>query len=135
MAFLGLFSLLVLQSLALGTTFTDETIAELSVNMYNHLRATGEDENILFSPLSVTLAMGMLELGAQGSTLKEIRHSMGYDSLRNGEEFSFLKDLSHMVTAEDSQYVMKIANSLFVQNGFHIIFFPGEFYGQRSLEG
>ncbi|XP_061272643.1 neuroserpin [Bos javanicus] len=120
MAFLGLFSLLVLQSLALGTTFTDETIAELSVNMYNHLRATGEDENILFSPLSVTLAMGMLELGAQGSTLKEIRHSMGYDSLKNGEEFSFLKDLSHMVTAEESQYVMKIANSLFVQNGFHI---------------
>ena len=37
-----------------------------------------------------------------------------------GEEFSFLKDLSHMVTAEQSQYVMKIANSLFVQNGFHI---------------
>lgn len=85
MAFLGLFSLLVLQSLALGTTFTDGTIAELSVNMYNHLRATGEDENILFSPLSVTLAVGMLELGAQGSTLKEIRHSMGYDSLKNGK--------------------------------------------------
>ncbi|XP_007446501.1 PREDICTED: neuroserpin [Lipotes vexillifer] len=120
MAFLGLVSLLVLQSLTLGTTFTDETIAELSVNMYNHLRATGEDENILFSPLSVTLAMGMMELGAQGSTLKEIRHSMGYDSLKNGEEFSFLKHLSHMVTAEESQYVMKIANALFVQNGFHI---------------
>uniref|UniRef100_A0A8D0XWD8 Serpin domain-containing protein n=2 Tax=Sus scrofa TaxID=9823 RepID=A0A8D0XWD8_PIG len=120
MAFLGFFSLLVLQSLALGTTFTDETITEFSVNMYNHLRATGEDENILFSPLSVTLAMGMLELGAQGSTLKEIRHSMGYESLKSGEEFSFLKDLSHMVTAEESQYVMKIANSLFVQNGFHV---------------
>lgn len=112
--------MLVLQSLALGTTFTDETITEFSVNMYNHLRATGEDENILFSPLSVTLAMGMLELGAQGSTLKEIRHSMGYESLKSGEEFSFLKDLSHMVTAEESQYVMKIANSLFVQNGFHV---------------
>lgn len=85
MAFLGFFSLLVLQSLALGTTFTDETITEFSVNMYNHLRATGEDENILFSPLSVTLAMGMLELGAQGSTLKEIRHSMGYESLKSGK--------------------------------------------------
>ncbi|KAB1284065.1 Neuroserpin [Camelus dromedarius] len=120
MAFLGLFSLLLLQSLALGTSFTDETIAELSVNMYNHLRAAGEDENILFSPLSVTLAMGMMELGAQGSTLKEIRRSMGYDSLKNGEEFPFLKDLSHVATAEDGHYVMKIANSLFVQNGFHI---------------
>lgn len=86
MAFRGLLlSLLVLQSLALGAASPDETITELSVNMYNHLRATGEDENILFSPLSITLAMGMMELGAQGSTLKEIRHSMGYDSLKNGK--------------------------------------------------
>ncbi|KAF6385482.1 serpin family I member 1 [Rhinolophus ferrumequinum] len=45
---------------------------------------------------------------------------MGYDRLKNGEEFSFLKDFSNMVTAEESQYVMKIANSLFVQNGFHV---------------
>lgn len=88
--------------------------------MYNHLRATGEDENILFSPLSIALAMGVMELGAQGSSLKEIRHAMGYDGLKNGEEFSFLKDFSDMVSAEESQYVMKIANSLFVQNGFHI---------------
>ncbi|XP_023573577.1 neuroserpin [Octodon degus] len=120
MAFLGLFSLLVLQSVVLGATFPDETIAEVSVNMYNHLRATGEDENILFSPLSIALAMGIMELGAQGSTLKEIRLSMGYDNVKHGEEFSFLKDFSNMATAEESQYELKIANSLFVQNGFHV---------------
>ncbi|XP_052586095.1 neuroserpin [Peromyscus californicus insignis] len=118
--FLALFSLLAMQSVSIGATFPDETITEWSVNMYHHLRATGEDENILFSPLSIALAMGVMELGAQGSTLKEIRHSMGYDGLKNGEEFSFLKDFSNMVSAEESQYVMKIANSLFVQNGFHI---------------
>ncbi|XP_012326364.2 neuroserpin [Aotus nancymaae] len=120
MAFPGLFSLLLLQSMAVGATLADEAIADLSVNMYNRLRATGEDENILFSPLSIALAMGMMELGAQGSTQKEIRHSMGYDSLKNGEEFSILKEFSNMVTAKESQYVMKIANSLFVQNGFHV---------------
>lgn len=38
----------------------------------------------------------------------------------SGEEFSFLKDFSNMVTAEKSQYVLKIASSLFVQNEFHI---------------
>ncbi|XP_036047005.1 neuroserpin [Onychomys torridus] len=118
--FLAMFSLLAMQGVLIGATFPDETIAEWSVNMYNHLRATGEDENILFSPLSIALAMGVMELGAQGSTLKEIRHSMGYDGLKNGGEFSFLKDFSNMVSAEESQYVMKIANSLFVQNGFHI---------------
>lgn len=120
MAYFGLFSLLVMQCVVIGETFPDEPMAEWSVNMYNHLRATGEDENILFSPLSIALAMGVMELGAQGSSLKEIRHAMGYDGLKNGEEFSFLKDFSDMVSAEESQYVMKIANSLFVQNGFHI---------------
>lgn len=120
MASLGLLSLLAMQSVVTGATFPEETIAEWSVNMYNHLRASGEDENILFSPLSIALAMGVMELGAQGSTLKEIRHSMGYEGLKSGEEFSFLKDFSSMVSAEKGQYVMKIANSLFVQNGFHV---------------
>lgn len=89
MAYLGLLSLLAMQSLVTGAAFPDETIAEWSVNVYNHLRTTGEDENILFSPLSIALAMGVMELGAQGSTLKEIRHSMGYESLKSG----LLKDL------------------------------------------
>ncbi|XP_031229966.1 neuroserpin isoform X1 [Mastomys coucha] len=120
MAFLGLLSLLAMQSMVTGATFPDETIAEWSVNVYNHLRATGEDENILFSPLSIALAMGVMELGAQGSTQKEIRHSMGYEGLKGGEEFSFLRDFSSMVSAKEGQYVMKIANSLFVQNGFHV---------------
>ncbi|XP_074154235.1 neuroserpin [Sminthopsis crassicaudata] len=120
MTFFGFLALLILPGTALSTNFPDETIAELSVNVYNHLRATGEDENILFSPLSIAIAMGMVELGAHGSTLKEIRHSMGYEGLKDGEEFSFLRNLSDMITTEENQYVMKMANSLFVQNGFHV---------------
>ncbi|XP_005393199.1 PREDICTED: neuroserpin isoform X1 [Chinchilla lanigera] len=120
MAFLGLFSLLVLQSVVSGASFPDGTIAEVSVSMYNHLRASAEDENILFSPLSIALAMGIMELGAQGSTLKEIRLAMGYDNLKTGEELSLLRAFSNMVPAEESQCELKIANSLFVQNGFHV---------------
>uniref|UniRef100_A0A8V0X7M3 Serpin family I member 1 n=1 Tax=Gallus gallus TaxID=9031 RepID=A0A8V0X7M3_CHICK len=120
MYFLGLLSLLVLPSKAFKTNFPDETIAELSVNVYNQLRAAREDENILFCPLSIAIAMGMIELGAHGTTLKEIRHSLGFDSLKNGEEFTFLKDLSDMATTEESHYVLNMANSLYVQNGFHV---------------
>lgn len=86
MYFLGLLSLLVLPSKAFKTNFPDETIAELSVNVYNQLRAAREDENILFCPLSIAIAMGMIELGAHGTTLKEIRHSLGFDSLKNGKD-------------------------------------------------
>ncbi|KAH0624129.1 hypothetical protein JD844_007547 [Phrynosoma platyrhinos] len=120
MFFLGFLSLLVLQTEAFSTSFPDETIADFSVNVYNQLRATGEDENIIFSPLGIAIALGMVELGAHGSTLKEIRHSMGYEGLKNGAEFTFLKDLSDMATIEDSQYMMKLANSLYVQKGYHI---------------
>ncbi|KFQ21843.1 Neuroserpin, partial [Merops nubicus] len=38
----------------------------------------------------------------------------------SGEEFTFLKDLSDMATTEESHYVLNIANSLYVQNGYHI---------------
>ncbi|ETE68149.1 Neuroserpin, partial [Ophiophagus hannah] len=113
---LGLLLLLVLHSEAFSTSFPDETLAEFSVNVYNQLRATGEDENIIFSPLGIAITMGMVELGAHGSTLKEIQHSMGYE----GEEFAFLKDLSDMAATEDTHYVMKLANSLYVQNGYHV---------------
>uniref|UniRef100_A0A670KBS7 Serpin domain-containing protein n=1 Tax=Podarcis muralis TaxID=64176 RepID=A0A670KBS7_PODMU len=88
MLLLGLLSLLVLQSEGFSTSFPDETIAEFSVNVYNQLRAAGEDENIIFSPLGISIAMGMVELGAHGSTLKEIRHAMGYEGLKNGNERS-----------------------------------------------
>lgn len=84
MFLLGFLSLLVLQTKAFSTSFPDETIADFSVNVYNQLRATGEDENIIFSPLGIAIAMGMVELGAHGSTLKEIRHAMGYEALKNG---------------------------------------------------
>uniref|UniRef100_A0A803J8T7 Serpin family I member 1 n=1 Tax=Xenopus tropicalis TaxID=8364 RepID=A0A803J8T7_XENTR len=117
---LSLLALIVMQALVFGTSVHDETVNEFSIKVYHKLRATIEDENIIFSPLSTAIALGMVELGARGSSLKEIRHVLGYDKLKNGEEFSLLKDLSNMLTAQEKHYVLSIANSLYLQNGFHI---------------
>ncbi|NP_001086240.1 serpin family I member 1 S homeolog isoform X1 [Xenopus laevis] len=116
----SLLSLLVMQALVFGTSVHDAAVNEFSIKVYHELRATKEDENIIFSPLSTAIALGMVELGARGSSLKEIRHVLGYDKLKNGEEFSLLKDLSSMLTAQEKHYVLSIANSLYLQNGFHI---------------
>lgn len=117
---IGFLTLIAVQAAVLGSSLHDDTITEFSVKIYHKLRATKEDENIFFSPLSIALAVGMVELGARGSSLKEIRHALGYDKLKNGEEFSLLKDLSSMMTAQERHYVLSIANSLYLQNGFHI---------------
>ncbi|KAG8581150.1 hypothetical protein GDO81_007574 [Engystomops pustulosus] len=116
----GFLSLLAVQAVVLSLSLHDDTITEFSVKLYHELRALKEEENILFSPLSIAIAVGMVELGARGASLKQIRHALGYDKLKNGEEFSLLKDLSSMMTAQERHYVLSIANSLYLQNGFRI---------------
>ncbi|XP_030072646.1 neuroserpin [Microcaecilia unicolor] len=120
MYFLGLLLLLVLHTVTFSANVPKEAMTEFSVNIYHKLRATGENENIVFSPLSICIALGILELASHGSTLKEIKHVMGFDSFKNGEEFGFLKDLSNELTAKENPYLMNIVNSLYVQNGFHL---------------
>ncbi|KAG8445209.1 hypothetical protein GDO86_010112 [Hymenochirus boettgeri] len=117
---LGILTLFVVQVLVFSRSIHDETVTEFSVKVFHELRAIKEDENIFFSPLSIAIALGMVELGARGSSLKEIRHVLGYDKLKNGEEFSLLKDLSNMLTAQERNYVLNIANALYLQNGLHI---------------
>ncbi|XP_041127378.1 neuroserpin [Polyodon spathula] len=119
MLFLGILTLLSFQTLPVKTDFQDETITEFSVNLYHQLQSAGNEENIIYSPLSIAVALGMVELGARGSTLKEIRQVMGYGNLKGGDEFLLLRNLTQSLVVDESQYVVKLANSLFLQNGVH----------------
>ncbi|MGH0191365.1 UNVERIFIED_CONTAM: hypothetical protein FKN15_061378 [Acipenser sinensis] len=44
---------------------------------------------------------------------------MGYGHLKGGDEFLLLKNLTQSLMADDSPYVVKLANSIFLQNGVH----------------
>lgn len=63
----------------------EDTTAEFSVRLYHRLQAAGDQDNIVFSPLSVALALGMVELGARGASLEEIRQAVGFSHLLPGE--------------------------------------------------
>uniref|UniRef100_A0A3B5KLW2 Serpin domain-containing protein n=1 Tax=Xiphophorus couchianus TaxID=32473 RepID=A0A3B5KLW2_9TELE len=52
---------------------------------WTSLSAAGGQENIIFSPLSVSVALGMVELGARGASLEEIREAVGFSHLLPGE--------------------------------------------------
>lgn len=60
-------------------------IQEFSVRLYHRLQAAGDQDNIIFSPLSVVVALGMVELGARGASLEEIRQAVGFSHLLPGE--------------------------------------------------
>ncbi|CAL9684733.1 unnamed protein product [Knipowitschia caucasica] len=82
-----LFLAILLPDDACGAADIPEDItAEFSVRLYQHLQARDSQDNIIFSPLSVAMALGMVELGAHGDTLQEIRQALGFGQLVPGEE-------------------------------------------------
>ncbi|KAJ0022233.1 hypothetical protein NQD34_009723 [Periophthalmus magnuspinnatus] len=95
----------------------EDITAEFSVRLYQRLQARGDQDNIIFSPLSVAVALGMVELGARGDTLEEIRQAVGFSQLVPGVEFSLLQNLTTALSEDDAQYVVRFANSLYLQQG------------------
>ncbi|KAJ4935727.1 hypothetical protein JOQ06_017255 [Pogonophryne albipinna] len=95
----------------------EDTTAEFSVRLYHRLQAAGDQDNIVFSPLSVALALGMVELGARGASLEEIRQVVGFSHLLPGVEFSLLQNLTAALSEDNAHYVIRFANSLLLQEG------------------
>ncbi|XP_034147563.1 neuroserpin isoform X1 [Esox lucius] len=115
MLILGLLSILLLGPGYRAADIPEDPTAEFSVRLYHHMQ--GGDENIIFSPLSVALALGMVELGARGASLTEIRQALGFSHLPKDVEFSMLQNLTGALYEDDARYIIRLANSLFLQSG------------------
>lgn len=63
----------------------EDATSEFSVRLYQRLQAAGDQDNIIFSPLSLAVALSMVELGARGKSLQEIREAVGFTHLLPGE--------------------------------------------------
>uniref|UniRef100_A0A3B4D6Q4 Serpin domain-containing protein n=1 Tax=Pygocentrus nattereri TaxID=42514 RepID=A0A3B4D6Q4_PYGNA len=116
--------LLLCESSCRAADVPEDVTAEFSVRLYHQLQMVGGEDNIIFSPLSVALALGMVELGARGSSLQEIRQAVGYSHFREDEEFSMLRNVTQALSVDEAQYIIRLANSLFLQTGVH---FSSEF--------
>ncbi|XP_048397902.2 neuroserpin [Stegostoma tigrinum] len=117
---LGFLTLLVVKYVTADAGIRDGITADFSVKVYHQLRSLEKDGNIFYSPFSIANALGMVKLGAGSTTLEQIQRVMGYDYLQKGEEFDLLRDLSQSMKADSQQYVMRLVNSLFVEEGFQL---------------
>uniref|UniRef100_A0A4W5KXZ5 Serpin peptidase inhibitor, clade I (neuroserpin), member 1 n=1 Tax=Hucho hucho TaxID=62062 RepID=A0A4W5KXZ5_9TELE len=85
MLIIGLLPLLLLPGPGCrAADIPEDTTAEFSVRLYHQLQARAGDDNIIFSPLSVAVALGMVELGARGASLTQIRQAVGFSHLPTG---------------------------------------------------
>ena len=78
----------------------------------------GNEENVAFSPFSVSTALAMTYGGAQGDTAKEMKETLKFpiEDPKIHDAFSYiLKDLN---CNEDAAYELRIANGLWAQQDY-----------------
>ncbi|XP_006127839.1 serpin I2 isoform X1 [Pelodiscus sinensis] len=93
-----------------------DSTTHLAVDLYQVLHCF--KENIIHSPLGTALLLGMIQLGAKGKALNEIRHALNLQGNEDSEEFSLLLQTLFSVTSEKKEFTFNLANALYLQEGF-----------------
>jgi serpin B len=113
---------------------TDRAVAGLNVFAANLYRvAAAQDQNLVFSPLSVAVAFAMLRAGAKGETAAQLDRAFGYpvdvDQAYNALTYGLITQSAPPTAAPANSTtadprpkppVVTIANGLFTQAGYPI---------------
>ena len=82
--------------------------------------ANTEDKNVFMSPLSVSLALGMVMNGANGTTLTEIRQVLGMNGMNSTDVNEYYELMQKTLPAIDLKTKLSLANSIWYRNGFNV---------------
>nr|XP_028584321.1 serpin I2 [Podarcis muralis] len=96
-----------------------ESTARLAGDLSRVLSVSRKNENILYSPLGVLLALGAIHLGAKGKARDEIRQLLNLQGNDAGEAFKPLQTL-FSVPSEGKAFTFNLANALYLQEGFMV---------------
>ena len=88
------------------------------VNLFNKL-CERSDENIFFSPLSVSLALSMLVLGSDGTTKQQLEEALGV--VKDEKYIEKLKSLNDVLNSDSEALKIKLANSIFPSETFQMV--------------
>jgi serpin B len=74
--------------------------------------------NVFVSPLSASMALGMTMNGARGTTLDEMRSTLGFGAMSLPDINSAYRSLIDLLRTLDGNVDMRIANSIWARQGF-----------------
>jgi len=85
------------------------------IRLLQEISGEKQEENILISPLSVSMALSMALNGARGDTYDAIRDVLGYHSLFRDEINESCQKIRTMLTTLDPLFVFDMANAIWIQ--------------------
>ena len=93
---------------------------DFSFNLLREVAAIEEKENIVLSPLSASIMLGMVMNGADGETLKQMKQALGFKDYPIEDINDYYNQLIDALPELDKTNKLKIANSIWVQQEFPI---------------
>jgi len=81
---------------------------------------SGSDGNLMVSPLSVSMALGMTRNGARGNTLAEMTQTLGFGTLSDQEINESYKYIIGTFSTLDPKVNLSIANSIWYRDNFTV---------------
>ncbi|WP_167613128.1 serpin family protein [Maribellus sediminis] len=90
------------------------------LDLFQRIRATSNEENLMISPLSVSLALAMAYNGADNTTKTEMETAMKLNGLTVDQINNSYEMLVDALQSLDEEVVFEIANAIYYQEGFPI---------------
>ena len=87
---------------------------------FNIFRQVNQDQNTFISPLSVSMALGMVLNGASEETKQNIINTIDFEGLSAEEVNQSYKDLTELLLTMDNTVTMGIANSVWYDKKFTV---------------
>lgn len=103
-------------------TKNEETlVTSTNTFAFQALATLGEDDdNVLFSPLSLSMLMGILQNGAAGDTQSQIINTLGFGGLTPDEVNTYYRKMLTAAATLDPQVKLAIANALYIEKHFSV---------------
>ncbi|MFW5756793.1 MAG: serpin family protein [Tangfeifania sp.] len=86
---------------------------EFGLEMFQKVREESDEENLMISPLSISVALAMAYNGADGDTKTEMEETMKLNGLTTDEINASYKMLIKALQSLDEDVVFEIANAIF----------------------
>ncbi|XP_017011260.2 serine protease inhibitor 42Dd-like [Drosophila takahashii] len=89
-------------------------------DFYKHLAGNNTSENLIFSPLSVEIALGMVYMGAEGRTAQEMRNTLKLSEDKKEVARKYKKLLSNL-EGREKVAILKLANRIYVADSYRLV--------------
>jgi len=90
------------------------------LEIFQKIREESDEENLMISPLSISVALAMAYNGANGDTKKEMEETLKLNGLTTDEINASYKSLISAFRSLDEDVVFNIADAIFYANSFSV---------------